>query len=473
MAVTSIWPIKGRVDQVINYARNPEKTHEKEKLSKLHEIEGIIEYATDEMKTETRSYVTCLNLTSEETAAKEFMEVKRQYGKEGGRVCYHGYQSFKADEVDADTAHRIGVALAKELWADRFQVVIATHCNTGHYHNHFVINSVSDIDGKKFYNSPEDYRHMREVSDRLCREARISVIDHPDGRKKNYGEWVAEKNGKPTVRGTIRADIDRAILASTTERDFLRVMKEMGYEIRTKTAKGNPLEHPIVIPYRSKQHFRLDKLGEYYELDSIKQRIQNNIRKKVPFPEVTEDIHAPFYHYKEKAQKATGLYALYLYYCYELHIIVHKPASIKKVSLFLREDVRKLDQYIAQADFLGRTGIKTAEELKSYKSEKEAQVVSLEEERKGLKNKQRQCTRRNDEKGAAKIKAQVDVLTSELSACRKEIKFCAAIAERSARVQENLEELRQQESERKEKSTDELLVRRSGRTGREDDPQRG
>lgn len=473
MAVTSLWPIKGRVDQVINYARNPEKTHEKEKLSKLHEIEGVIEYAADEMKTETRSYVTCLNLTSEETAAKEFMEVKRQYGKEGGRVCYHGYQSFKADEVDADTAHRIGVALAKELWADRFQVVIATHCNTGHYHNHFVINSVSDIDGKKFYNSPEDYRHMREVSDRLCREARISVIDNPDGRKKNYGEWVAEKNGKPTVRGTIRADIDRAILASTTERDFLRVMKEMGYEIRTKTAKGNPLEHPIVIPYRSKKHFRLDKLGEYYELDSIKQRIQNNIRKKVPFPEVTEDIHAPYYHYKEKAQKATGLYALYLYYCYELHIIVHKPASIKKVSLFLREDVRKLDQYIAQADFLGRTGIKTAEELESYKSEKAAQVVTLEEERKGLKNKQRQCTRQNDEKGAAEIKAQVDVLTSELSACRKEIKLCAAIAERSARVQENLEELRQQESERKEKSTDELLVRRSGRTGREDDPQRG
>ena len=473
MAVTSIWPIKGRVDKVINYARNPEKTHEKEKLSELHEIEGVIEYAADEMKTETRSFVTCLNLTSEETAAKEFMEVKRQYGKEGGRVCYHGYQSFKADEVDADTAHRIGVALAKELWADRFQVVIATHCNTGHYHNHFVINSVSDIDGKKFYNSPEDYRRMREVSDRLCREARISVIDHPDCRKKNYGEWVAEKNGKPTVRGTIRADIDRAILASTTERDFLRVMKEMGYEIRTKTAKGNPLEHPIVIPYRSKQHFRLDKLGEYYELDSIKQRIQNNIRKKVPFPEVTEDIHAPFYHYKEKAQKATGLYALYLYYCYELHIIVHKPASIKKVSLFLREDVRKLDQYISQADFLGRTGIKTAEELESYKSEKEAQVASLEEERKGLKNKQRQCTRQNDEKGAAEIKAQADVLTSELSACRKEIKLCAAIAERSARVQENLEELWQQESERKEKSTDELLVRRSGRTGREDDPQRG
>ncbi len=77
MAVTSIWPIKGRVDKVINYARNPEKTHDKEKLSELHEIEGVVEYAADEMKTEKRAYVTCLHLHSEETAAQEFMETKR------------------------------------------------------------------------------------------------------------------------------------------------------------------------------------------------------------------------------------------------------------------------------------------------------------------------------------------------------------------------------------------------------------
>ena len=95
MAVTSIWPIKGRVDKVINYARNPEKTHDKKSLLKLHEIEGVIEYAADEMKTETRALVTCLNLSSEENAAKEFMEVKHRYGKEDGRVCYHGYQSLR------------------------------------------------------------------------------------------------------------------------------------------------------------------------------------------------------------------------------------------------------------------------------------------------------------------------------------------------------------------------------------------
>lgn len=331
MAVTSIWPIKGRVDKVINYARNPEKTHDKKSLLNLHEIEGVIEYAADEMKTETRAFVTCLNLSSEENAAKEFMEVKHRYLKEDGRVCYHGYQSFKADEVDADTAHNIGVALARELWGDRFQVVIATHCNTGHYHNHFVINSVSDVDGLKFYNSPQDYRHMREVSDRLCREARISVIENPDGKKKNYGEWFAEKNGKPTVRDTIRADIDRAILASTTERDFISVMEEMGYKIETKTETGAPRQHPIVILH-GKKHFRLDKLGEFYELESIKQRIQNNIRKRVPFPEVKEDKKAPYYHYKEKAQKATGLYALYLYYCYNPFVYLQSDDDIQRLT---------------------------------------------------------------------------------------------------------------------------------------------
>ena len=139
MAVTSIWPIKGRVDKVINYARNPEKTHDKERLSELHEIEGVVEYAADEMKTEERAYVTCLNLHSEETAAQEFMETKRLMHNEGGRSCYHGYQSFKADEVDAATAHSIRGRLGTgAMGRPSFQVVIATHCNTGHYHNHFV-----------------------------------------------------------------------------------------------------------------------------------------------------------------------------------------------------------------------------------------------------------------------------------------------------------------------------------------------
>ena len=158
---------------------------------------------------------------------------------------------------------------------------------------------------------------------------------------------------------------------------------------------------------------------------------------------------------------------------YELHIIIHKPASVKKVSAYLRDDVIKLDQYIAQADFLGRTGITTTDELASYQDEKSAQLESLSDDRKGLRNHLKQCTRKGDEKSIEETKARIAEISKEMKSCRKEIELCTVIAERSARVQENLEQLRQQETERKEKTTDELLVRRSGRTSRENDPERG
>ena len=194
MAVTSIWPIKGRVDQVITYAQNPEKTMGGGRVA-LHTIDGVLEYAADEMKTEQRSFVTCLNCR-EGTAADDFLSTKRLWKKTGGRVCYHGYQSFKTDEVTADTAHEIGVKLVQELWGDRFEVMVATHCNTGHYHNHFVINSVSFMDGHKFYNSPADYAKMREVSDRLCREYSLSVVKQPEGKSRSQaGHDLSEGDG--------------------------------------------------------------------------------------------------------------------------------------------------------------------------------------------------------------------------------------------------------------------------------------
>lgn len=473
MAVTSVWAIKGRVDKVINYARNPEKTQDRARLSELHEIKGVIDYAADELKTKTRAYVSCLNLQSEETAAMEFMETKRLFAKEGGRACYHGYQSFRADEVDAAAAHEIGVKLAKELWGDRFQVLIATHCNTGHYHNHFVINSVSDTDGKKFCNSPADYRRMREVSDRLCREAHISVVENRQGRSESYGEWLAEKNGKPTVRGTIRADLDRAILASVTEHGFIRVMGEMGYEIQTRTQTGAPLKYPKLKPPGAKGFFRFHSLGKGYGLDSIKRRIQENVRKREPFPEADKLKKQPYRFCREKTKKATGLFALYLHYCYELRLIARHTAPVKKVPLFLREELIRLDKYISQANFLGKTGISTAGELAEYKTEAAKQAAELTGRRKKLRGRLRQAVGSGDEGGAAEIKAQIRNVSAELKRHRKEIALCDGIAERSEQVLRSLRELeRQKENDGKEETADELSIRRSGGAGREDDAER-
>ena len=473
MAVTSIWPINGRVDKVINYARNPEKTTEQVhgELAAMHSIDGVMEYVSDDMKTEHRSYVSCLNCR-ESDAAAQFVETKRLWGKTEGRVCYHGYQSFGANEVTAETAHEIGVRLAEELWGNRFEVIIATHCNTGHYHNHFVINSVSLIDGNKFYNSRADYARMREVSDRLCREFSISVIENPGGRGKNYSEWLAEKNGKPTHKGSIRADIDRAILGSTTERDFIRLMTEMGYEFKTRGKGGAPLKYPALKPPDAKGYFRFHKLGDGYALDQVKERILQNVRKQIPFPEVKQK-QLRQYRYRGKFlqhRKVTGLRALYLRYCYELRIIVESPTSVKRVSFLLREDVAKLDHLIAQTRFLGRTGIETMKELSSYREGLAAQMVALNEQRLSLRNQLRRLTRQGDDQAANIVRAHIGGISQKLKDLRRDMALCDGIAERSGQVKENLLLLKQQqEIEGKEKSEDELFRRRGG-TGRANDP---
>lgn len=467
MAVTSIWPIKGRVDKVINYARNPEKTHDKERLSELHEIEGVVEYAADEMKTEKRAYVTCLNLHSEETAAQEFMETKRLMHNEGGRSCYHGYQSFKADEVDADTAHSIGVALARELWGDRFQVVIATHCNTGHYHNHFVINSVSDVDGKKFYNSPADYRRMREVSDRLCREYGLSVIRRPEGKGKNYSEWSAEKNGKPTNRSRIRADIDRAIGVSLTENEFFDALEEMGYELKLTAASGKALQRPSLRPQSSERFYRFDRLGEEYTLDAIESRILERIRRQEPFPEEEQRRYRKYRTKHPPHTKAKGIAALYYYYCYELHILVRFPASAPRLSAAMRQDLRKLDRLDAQTRFLAENQIETAADLDAYRERVGHEITALTAERTDLRNKLKRTIRTGDEAAVMEGKLQIAAISGKIMKLQKNLKTCDSAQKRAEEIQAQLEALH---DERKEK-TDELFGRSSG-TGREDEPQR-
>lgn len=111
-------------------------------MTALHAIHDVMEYTMDEVKTEEWSYVRGIGCT-EETAAQQFMQTKRFWGKEDGRVCFHGYQSFWEGEVTAEQVHKIGVPLAKEVWGDRFEVAVATHCNTNQDHNHFIISSVS------------------------------------------------------------------------------------------------------------------------------------------------------------------------------------------------------------------------------------------------------------------------------------------------------------------------------------------
>ena len=349
MATTSLWRVHGDIGKVIKYTNNLTKTEQKLDPDSL---EDVIAYASREEATQQLKYVTGINCGIT-TARREMMDIKKHFEKTGGTIAYHGYQSFAEGEVTPQQAHSIGVALATELWGDRFQVLVATHLDKeSHLHNHFVINTVSFKDGKKFFRSEGDYRMMQELSDRLCKEAGLSVVKNHEGRGRSYAEWMADQGGKPTIRSGIRNDIDLAVLQSVTGRQFVNILESMGYELKLYTESGNLLKYPALKPPGAKGFFRFHKLGDGYSLDQIGERILANDRPALPFS--TADMPVRKAYAKRPKKKLHGIYALYIRYCYELHIIVQKPKCNK---LHFEKMPEALKSWTLRHDSWHRTGL--------------------------------------------------------------------------------------------------------------------
>ena len=441
MAVTSIWAVKDRVDNALNYIMNPEKTVEKPELSSdaitaRKAVGDVIEYAVNEDKTEQMMYVTGINCTPE-TALEDFMNTKWYWGKTGGRLAYHGYQSFLEGEgkITAEQAHEIGVKLAKELWGDRFEVVVATHLNTGHYHNHLICNSVSFVDGLKYRRTKADYRQMRLVNDRLCREAHLHVVEDPSFVKgKSYSEWKAERQGKMTVRGTIREDIDYAIKLSRSEHEFGNIMRELGYEFKFCRKDGTPLEHPGLRPPGSKSYFRFRGLGDGYDFDSIRRRIiENTLVPRSSF--LIEKKDPPAYY---EQVKGTGLTSTYRRYCIRLYSYISRPKKSKReyIPMALREDIAKLDRYIEQMDFLYLHRIEDKETLQSKKDELLSELKHLIVERRKLNTAKERAVREHNVPGINQAKSDISAISRKIREIRKEIKLCDAVTISSDRIME-------------------------------------
>ncbi len=473
MATTSIWRIRGQMGHVIDYVENADKTTSPMDVPGVlssDTLEDVIAYAGREEATNQRKLITGINLDHNK-AREQMMMVKRKFEKEGGTIAYHGYQSFAEGEVDPDTAHKIGVALANELWGERFQVVVCTHLDkASHIHNHFVINTVSHTDGRKFYRSERDYRQMREVSDRLCREYGLSTIKEPQNKGKHYSQYAAEKNGKPTYGSSIRADIDRAIKASLTENEFYDMLESMGYEFKFYSKNGKPLERPSLKPKNAQKFFRFDNLGEGYSVDEISDRILENIRRKDPFPEETQEKVQKYRREFPPRPKAKGLAALYYYYCYELNIIVRYPASAKQVSFLMREDIRKLEQLDKQVQLLGRNSIETYEDLQEFREKCSAEKQVLIKTRGELRNKLKRMIRAGDEDAVMTVKNEIAAVTEKLQQLNEDLVVCDKVEERAELIRAEYSAMKAQQTEREE-DVNELFGRSSG-TSREDVPKR-
>ena len=143
MATTAIWDVADRLDRVIDYATNPGKTENLNfSSSNFQGLRDVLKYSVQDAKTEKQFYVTGINCDPA-TACEQMSKTKQQFQKTRGILAFHGYQSFAPGEATPETAHATGVKLAQELWSNRFEVVVSTHIDKHHLHNHFVLNSVS------------------------------------------------------------------------------------------------------------------------------------------------------------------------------------------------------------------------------------------------------------------------------------------------------------------------------------------
>lgn len=453
MAVTAIWNIKGQLSRLVNYVENPAKTKNPDYMENqamadvIHlameqesakALQNVIDYAANDEKTDKRYYVTGVNCTPA-SARDEMMAVKERFGKPGGNVCFHGYQSFAPGDRRAaggkltpDLAHTIGVKMAHRLWGDRFQVLVATHLDKAHHlHNHFLLNSVSFKDGLRYNGCTRTYMEMRKASDTLCREYGLSVIDRPHrGKSKQYGEWRAEQEHRPTWRGQVKRDVDAAIQESMTLRQFYDNLRKKGYEIK----QGKDIS---VRPPGKERFVRLARnFGDNYTVEGISKRIQAQRRPHFPpiSPPVT--VHLLFRGLLKKAKKLTGIRALYYHYLYKMGILPKKKEPTRRQIHFrYREDLIKLNTTLRQIELLHVNHIDTSEQLFLYQNGLQTEIETLVVDRNQLRNALKRTT---DPSTVSELKAQIAGISGRICTLRKEVRLSEGIPVRCAEIKEKL-----------------------------------
>lgn len=435
MAVTKIKRIRGNPGNPLSYIGNPEKTRNRDfSEADRQALADIIVYASDEKKTEKQYFTTGINCDVE-NAREQFNITKLSFNKTGGIVCGHCMQSFDGYEVTPEEAHEIGVQMSKELWGDRFQIVVATHLNTNNVHNHIVFNSVSFVDGKRFHFCTEETMRIRAVSDRICRERNLSVIEHPEGKRVPYSLYKMEKAGMPTRYNVARQALDEAISVSANMEEFMSELKKRGYLYQFNPRR----KYWTVTPPGWTKAIRTDRLGDAYTREMIQRRVFSNdigVRMQRMRNECRSTNHYDLKRRIDKIMGRSGLEKLYLRYCYELGYLPKYRQNPVRLHAVLKEELLKCDLYSEEAKFLARYNINTEEDLEKKMKSLMEDYSSISAQRSELRQKLRRKMPVEEE---AQCREKVRELTAELKDTRKELKLCRDIRERSGQVERNLE----------------------------------
>ena len=254
--------------------------------TKIHPIKSTlnlaIKYISNENKTDEKVLISTSNCEAN-TAHLRFLRTREFHMTKGSVLARHLIQSFFPGEVSPEQAHEIGKELCNKVLGNNYEYVLTTHIDRGHIHNHIIFNNVSFVTGKCYQSNKRSYHQIRKISDDLCKENDLIVIDeyYEKYKKKfktngkSYKEYTEDKKGN-SWKSKLQFDIDRAIEKSKSWEEFLSLMEKYEYEIKYG-------KH-IAFKHRDKERFtRAKTIGDDYTETRIKERIleQNSHAKKV------------------------------------------------------------------------------------------------------------------------------------------------------------------------------------------------
>ena len=385
-------------------------------------------------KTNNKLYISGINCEPE-TAYEEFTAVKRSYAKADGIEAYHGYLSFKEQNITPELTMKIGTEFAQEVWGKRFQVLVTVHTDTEHPHCHFVINSVSFVDGKKLWGEEKAWFKFKQTADRLCEK--YGLYYNPKlvrGKSSSY-HYNREKKGEPTRYLLAREAMEKALLQCTNTADLRYTLAKLGYELTMNDRR----KYWTITPKGSKKPIRLVKLSADYTPEGIRHRLVNNRYDRPP--------RIDYRHYRPKQyklptcgdrilQRTSVIYRIYLYYAFRLGVIhSYRRPDPAKLHWIFKDELAYLDRLSEEVRLMGREKISTDVELLAYKHKLEDRIQTFTDERSDLRKHSRRKISADELK---ETKDKITHITINLRKLRHELKLCEHIAERSKVMEQGL-----------------------------------
>lgn len=404
-------------------------------LSRKTRLDTIIKYIMNGEKTEKMMYVSGVNCNPN-TAVQQMQDTKKRYNKEGGIISYHLIQSFEGKEVTPEKCHELGLQYAKEIFGDDYEFVVATHLNTDNVHNHIVINSVSFKSGNKFYSNRETKDFIRITSDFICKENGLSVLSTP-WKYKGYYKLYAKNN--PYMQ-LVKKDIDDAISSSYSYKGFKTRLENQGYFISYNEETGL-----LVSRNNSYKIVRPQELfGDNYTKEKILNRIENKNYNKIYIPKKKYKMTIEEYNkfkQKQREYQLGKLPLLYVFICIllkidplpqKIEINNHKIPITKEMKIVIKH----LESLSEQTILLTENKINNLNELKSYRYNQEEKLRILKGKRESLWRKR---SKETNPKIKDKITHEIDDLKVLIKKVNKDIVNCFEIENRTILLQNQLE----------------------------------